>query len=129
MHPKGISKKASQRLCVMQGEATLGAGFNIACRDLQQRGAGNIFGEAQKGFRCRASIEAKKYRNVMQRVAASADMHAAAASFASLAESAGVAEAVSQWNGVAMQSLPSLDADEHDPQVHGSPPLHGRWLS
>ena len=48
MHPNGLLPKALTKLDVMRQESALGAGFAISERDRQLRGAGNLFGTAQK---------------------------------------------------------------------------------
>ncbi len=45
-----LSKIARQRLRTIEEFAHLGSGFNIAMRDLEIRGAGNILGTDQSGF-------------------------------------------------------------------------------
>jgi len=45
-----ISKEAKKRLEAIEKFSYLGAGFDIAMRDLELRGAGNILGEQQHGF-------------------------------------------------------------------------------
>lgn len=47
--PKTLNPKASQRLEVLQEYADLGDGYEIALKDLEIRGAGNILGEEQSG--------------------------------------------------------------------------------
>ncbi|MDP8217013.1 MAG: transcription-repair coupling factor [Candidatus Kaelpia imicola] len=47
---KPVSGDASRRLKTIIEEADLGAGFKIAIRDLEIRGAGNILGREQHGF-------------------------------------------------------------------------------
>ncbi len=44
-----LTKTALQRLRIIEEFTELGAGFNIAMRDLEIRGAGNIFGAEQSG--------------------------------------------------------------------------------
>ncbi len=50
--PKGkpLSKDSENRLKALKEYSYLGAGFNLAMRDLELRGAGNILGEQQHGF-------------------------------------------------------------------------------
>ena len=55
MHPDQIDTKAEQRLRKVQTESALGSGFSLSQHDLEARGAGNLFGEAQKGSRSRAT--------------------------------------------------------------------------
>ena len=45
-----LSKIARKRLQTIEELASLGSGFNIAMRDLEFRGAGNILGTEQSGF-------------------------------------------------------------------------------
>jgi len=109
MHP-GLEQgsKALNRLNVMQEENALGSGFAISRRDLQLRGAGSLFGEAQKGSSSRASVEVSQYQEVVQRVAAAPDAIAAAASFANEAEATGVTNATSHWEA------PTLSGSDED---------------
>ncbi len=44
-----LNKNALKRLQIIEEYADLGSGFNIAMRDLEIRGAGNIFGAEQSG--------------------------------------------------------------------------------
>ena len=50
--PKGkrLTKKSRMRLRAIEEFADLGSGFNIAMRDMEIRGAGNIIGAQQHGF-------------------------------------------------------------------------------
>ena len=109
MHP-GLEQgsKALNRLNVMQEENALGSGFAISRRDLQLRGAGSLFGEAQKGSSSRASVEVSQYQEIVQRVAAAPDAIAAAASFANEAEATGVTNATSHWEA------PTLSGSDED---------------
>lgn len=45
-----LTKEAKQRLQAMEQNAELGSGFQIAMRDLDLRGAGNLLGGEQSGF-------------------------------------------------------------------------------
>lgn len=47
---KSIDEEAQKRLNAIEDFSHLGAGFQIAMRDLELRGAGNILGENQHGF-------------------------------------------------------------------------------
>jgi transcription-repair coupling factor (superfamily II helicase) len=47
---KTITKKAVKRLQAVEEYTDLGEGFNIAMRDLEIRGAGNLLGTEQSGF-------------------------------------------------------------------------------
>ena len=46
---KGLSEAAEKRLTTMLAATELGAGFRIAMKDLEIRGAGNVLGAAQSG--------------------------------------------------------------------------------
>jgi transcription-repair coupling factor (superfamily II helicase) len=46
---RGLTEAAEKRLKTMLSAAELGAGFRIAMRDLEIRGAGNVLGAAQSG--------------------------------------------------------------------------------
>ena len=47
---KGITKKALRRLQAIEEYTEIGSGFNVAMRDLEIRGAGNLLGTEQTGF-------------------------------------------------------------------------------
>ncbi len=47
--PRHITEKAADRLQALQDYANLGSGYDIALRDLEIRGAGNILGREQSG--------------------------------------------------------------------------------
>jgi len=69
MHPPRVTlgDEAIQRLRVLQRETQLGAGFSLARSDLQMRGAGNLFGVAQKGDTGMADIGLDLYVEVLQK--------------------------------------------------------------
>lgn len=46
----GITKKALRRLQAIEEHTEIGSGFNVAMRDLEIRGAGNLLGTEQTGF-------------------------------------------------------------------------------
>ncbi|HNW77174.1 MAG TPA: helicase-related protein, partial [Bacteroidales bacterium] len=48
--PSALSEEARKRLQAIEEFAELGSGFNIAMRDLDIRGAGNLLGGEQSGF-------------------------------------------------------------------------------
>ncbi|NJL30780.1 MAG: DEAD/DEAH box helicase [Phycisphaerales bacterium] len=48
-HDRPVTDKAAKRLKAIEQYAMLGAGFKIAMRDLEIRGAGNILGKQQSG--------------------------------------------------------------------------------
>ena len=70
MHPPTptLSDEAVQRLNVVQRETELGAGLGLAQSDLAMRGAGNVFGEAQKGTSGLGELGLDMYIQVLQRV-------------------------------------------------------------
>jgi len=50
MVPDAIDKEAERRLQVLEHHTELGAGYRIALKDLEMRGAGNLLGAEQSGF-------------------------------------------------------------------------------
>jgi len=48
--PDNITEEAEKRLRVLEHFTELGSGYQIALRDLEVRGAGNLLGEHQSGF-------------------------------------------------------------------------------
>lgn len=48
-HLRSLTGEAHERLKVLQSLDSLGAGFNVAIRDLEIRGAGNLLGKEQSG--------------------------------------------------------------------------------
>jgi transcription-repair coupling factor (superfamily II helicase) len=48
--PENINEEAEKRLRVLEHYTELGAGYAIALKDLELRGAGNLLGAAQSGF-------------------------------------------------------------------------------
>jgi transcription-repair coupling factor (superfamily II helicase) len=48
-HLRSLTGEAHERLKVLQSLDTLGSGFNLAIRDLEIRGAGNLLGKEQSG--------------------------------------------------------------------------------
>ncbi len=63
-----IDSEARERLDALRKHAGLGAGFNIALRDLEIRGAGNLLGRAQSGHI--AAIGFQLYCQLLQRTIA-----------------------------------------------------------
>ncbi|MDP3093168.1 MAG: CarD family transcriptional regulator [bacterium] len=49
LHPQRLLMKAKQRLTALKQAETLGSGWQIAIKDLEIRGAGNILGKEQSG--------------------------------------------------------------------------------
>ena len=62
-----LTDEALQRLRVIQRESQLGAGLGLAKSDLNMRGAGNLFGVAQKGSSGMADIGVDMYVEVLQK--------------------------------------------------------------
>jgi len=48
--PDGITEDARRRLRVLEHHTELGSGYQVALRDLEMRGAGNLLGADQSGF-------------------------------------------------------------------------------
>ena len=48
--PKAIDEDANRRLTILEHHTQLGAGYQIALKDLELRGAGNLLGPEQSGF-------------------------------------------------------------------------------
>ena len=48
--PERITADAEKRLRMLEHHTELGSGYQIAMRDLEVRGAGNLLGEDQSGF-------------------------------------------------------------------------------
>ncbi|MGN0846729.1 MAG: transcription-repair coupling factor [Kiritimatiellia bacterium] len=63
-----IDSEARERLDALKKHAGLGAGFNIAMRDLEIRGAGNLLGSAQSGHI--AAVGFQLYCQLLQRTIA-----------------------------------------------------------
>ena len=50
MVPDGIDEDAERRLAVLEHHTELGAGYRVALKDMELRGAGNLLGAEQSGF-------------------------------------------------------------------------------
>jgi transcription-repair coupling factor (superfamily II helicase) len=50
MVPDSVDEEAERRLRVLEHHTELGAGYRIALKDLEMRGAGNLLGPEQSGF-------------------------------------------------------------------------------
>ncbi len=50
MVPDGIDEDAERRLSVLEHHTELGAGYRVALKDMELRGAGNLLGPEQSGF-------------------------------------------------------------------------------
>ena len=55
--PPGVPKEAEQRLRVLEHHTELGSGYQVALKDLELRGAGNLLGAEQSGFATAVGIE------------------------------------------------------------------------
>jgi transcription-repair coupling factor (superfamily II helicase) len=56
--PEGITEDARKRLRVLEHYTELGSGYQVALRDLELRGAGNLLGADQSGFAHQVGIDA-----------------------------------------------------------------------
>ena len=56
--PEELAEDAARRLSVLEHYTELGSGYQIALRDLQARGAGNLLGVQQSGFAHAVGVEA-----------------------------------------------------------------------
>jgi len=57
---KVLSEVSEKRLKAIKEFTEFGAGFKIAMRDLEIRGAGNVLGAEQSGHRIRAVLQARR---------------------------------------------------------------------
>ncbi len=55
--PSDVSREASSRLRVLEHHTELGSGYEVALKDLELRGAGNLLGAEQSGFATAVGIE------------------------------------------------------------------------
>ncbi|MDH3734649.1 MAG: transcription-repair coupling factor [Gemmatimonadota bacterium] len=55
--PPGVTREAEQRLRVLEHHTELGSGYQVALKDLELRGAGNLLGSEQSGFATAVGIE------------------------------------------------------------------------
>ena len=56
--PDGVNEDAERRLRVLEHYTELGAGYSVAMRDLELRGAGNLLGADQSGFATQIGLDA-----------------------------------------------------------------------
>ena len=56
--PDGVAEDAERRLRVLEHYTELGAGYSVALRDLELRGAGNLLGADQSGFAHHVGLDA-----------------------------------------------------------------------
>ncbi|MGH2913685.1 MAG: transcription-repair coupling factor, partial [Solirubrobacteraceae bacterium] len=69
-----LTVEAAQRLSALSDYTELGAGFKIAMRDLELRGAGNLLGDEQSGHV--AALGFELYMQMLDEAVAAADEHA-----------------------------------------------------
>lgn len=55
--PENVAPEAAQRLRILEHHTELGSGYQVALRDLELRGAGNLLGGEQSGFATAVGIE------------------------------------------------------------------------
>ncbi|MDX1576856.1 MAG: transcription-repair coupling factor [Gemmatimonadota bacterium] len=55
--PEDVTREAAERLRVLEHHTELGSGYQVALRDLELRGAGNLLGAEQTGFATAVGIE------------------------------------------------------------------------
>ena len=55
--PSDVTREAEKRLRVLEHHTELGAGFQVALKDLELRGAGNLLGAQQSGFATAVGLE------------------------------------------------------------------------
>ena len=66
--PDEVELEAERRLRVLERNIELGAGYTIALKDLELRGAGNVLGAEQSGFAERIGLDA--YMRLLKKVVA-----------------------------------------------------------
>ncbi len=71
---RALSEEAAQRLSALSDYTELGAGFKIAMRDLEIRGAGNLLGDEQSGHV--AALGFELYMQMLDEAVASAEREA-----------------------------------------------------
>jgi transcription-repair coupling factor (superfamily II helicase) len=74
---QALTEEAAQRLSALSDYTELGAGFKIAMRDLEIRGAGNLLGDEQSGHV--AALGFELYMQMLDEAVASAEREAGAA--------------------------------------------------
>ena len=81
---QALSEEAAQRLSALSDYTELGAGFKIAMRDLEIRGAGNLLGDEQSGHV--AALGFELYMQMLDEAVGAAEREAGAAAVDSDAE-------------------------------------------
>ena len=66
--PERVELEAERRLRVLERHTELGAGYQVALKDLELRGAGNLLGAEQSGFAARVGMDA--YMRMLKRTVA-----------------------------------------------------------
>jgi len=62
--PEDVTPEAARRLRVLERHTELGVGHDVALRDLEMRGAGNLLGADQSGFAARVGVDT--YRRMVE---------------------------------------------------------------
>jgi transcription-repair coupling factor (superfamily II helicase) len=63
--PDDVTPEAEKRLKILEHHTELGAGYQVALKDLELRGAGNLLGESQSGFAQAVGFET--YRRLLEK--------------------------------------------------------------
>jgi len=68
--PNDVNQDAERRLRVLEHYTDLGAGYSVAMRDLELRGAGNLLGADQSGFASQIGLDAymRLLRKTVERI-------------------------------------------------------------
>ena len=63
--PRDVTPEAERRLSILEHHTELGAGYEVALKDLELRGAGNLLGEDQSGYARAVGFET--YRRLLEK--------------------------------------------------------------
>ncbi len=63
--PRDVTPEAERRLGILEHHTELGAGYEVALKDLELRGAGNLLGEDQSGYARAVGFET--YRRLLEK--------------------------------------------------------------
>jgi transcription-repair coupling factor (superfamily II helicase) len=110
---KTITEAAEKRLQVLSALDTLGAGFQLASHDLDQRGAGNLLGDEQSGHIKEIGFEL--YQSMLEEAILEAK-----------AGAAGVAPPAEAFSPQISLELPILIPDDHVPDLNVRMALYRR---
>ncbi|MFW6010734.1 MAG: transcription-repair coupling factor, partial [Gemmatimonadota bacterium] len=66
--PPDVTPEAERRLRILEHHTELGSGYEVALKDLELRGAGNLLGEEQSGFAQAVGFET--YRRLLEKTVA-----------------------------------------------------------